>query len=65
MKVGDLIKSKTRYAGQTFLVVDMRTLKKKGPIKNDRVQAKAIRMPDGYRTRWCNIETWEIVSESR
>ena len=62
MKVGDLIKSKTRYAGQKFLVVGIRTLRK----KNDQLQVclQAIRMPDGYKTRWCNIETWEVISEA-
>jgi hypothetical protein len=74
MKVGDLIKSKTRYAGggvagQKFLVIGTRTaghnLQKNGVIRKDRTQVRAIRMPDGFKTRWSNIETWEVISESR
>jgi len=69
MKVGDLIKSKTRYTGQKFLVIGTRTaghnLQKNGVIRKDRTQVRAIRMPDGFKTRWSNIETWEVISESR
>ena len=60
MKVGDLIKSKTRYVGQKFLVIDIRELS-----GLEYKQVRAIRMPDGFKTRWSNIETWEVISESR
>jgi hypothetical protein len=65
MKVGDLIKSKTRHNGQKFLVVGIRTLQKKGAINNDRTQVKTIRIADGQKIRWLNIENWEVISEGR
>ncbi len=66
MKVGDLIKSKIRYNGQKFLLVGIRDMPAaRGWIGPAPKQVKSIRMPDGFKTRWSNIETWEIVSESR
>ena len=64
MKVGDLIKNKTRYIGQKFLVIDTKTEKTYG-AKGEITKVRAIRMPDGFKTRWSNIETWEVISESR
>ena len=59
MKVGDLIKSKTRYIGQKFLVIEVRDTHEYGK------QVRGIQMPDGFKTRWSKIETWEVISESR
>lgn len=59
MQVGDLIKNKTRYTGQKFLVIDIRDTPTHGH------QVRSIRMPDGFKTRWSNIETWQVISESR
>ena len=57
MKVGDLIKSKTRYLGCVFLVVAIRDA---GAY--DYKQVMSVRIPDGLKTRWSNIETWEVIS---
>ena len=59
MQVGDLIKSKARYVGQKFLVIGVRNTPTHGH------QVRAIRMPDGFKTRWSKIETWEVISASR
>ena len=59
MKVGDLIRSRRRYYGQRFLVIGIRDI----GLENE--QVRAIRMPDGFKTRWSNIETWEVISEGR
>ena len=59
MKVGDLIKSKARYVGRKFLVVEVRDTHEYGK------QVRSIRMPDGFKTRWSKIETWEVISASR
>jgi hypothetical protein len=59
VKVGDLIRSRTRYYGQKFLVIGIRD------IGLEYEQVRAIRMPDGFKTRWSNIETWEVISASR
>ena len=64
MKVGDLIKNKTRYTGQKFLVIGIRAEKTYGG-KEEFTKVRAIRMPDGFKTRWSKIETWEVISESR
>ena len=68
MKVGDMITNKTRYINrpsgdrQKFLIVEMRDKIVTGvPFK----QLRAIRMPDGFRTRWSAIDGWEVISESR
>ena len=56
MKVGDLIQSKNRYTGRLFLVLEIRdSLKGK--------QLKAISLPDRIKTRWCKIDTWDVISE--
>ena len=60
MKVGDLIRCKARYVGQKFLVIDIREL---SGLENK--QVRAIRMPDGFKTRWSSIEGWEVLSASR
>ena len=59
MKVGDLIRSRRRYYGQRFLVIGIRD------IGLESEQVRAIRMPDGFKTRWSKIETWEVISASR
>ena len=64
MKVGDLIKCKTRYTGQKFLVIGIKTEKTYG-AKGELTKVRAIRMPDGFKTRWSKIETWEVISASR
>ena len=64
MKVGDLIKNKTRYVGQKFLVIDIKTEKTYG-AKSELTKVRAIRMPDGFKTRWSSAEGWEVFSESR
>lgn len=72
MKVGDMITNKTRYINrpsgnkQKFLVVEVRD----APVANGWIgtlpsQVRAIRMPDGLRTRWCTVDGWEVISESR
>ena len=60
MKVGDLIRSRRRYYRQKFLVIGIRELS-----GLEYKQVRAIRMPDGFKTRWSKIETWEVISESR
>ena len=62
MNVGDLIKNKTRYVGQKFLVIDIRT-KKTLEAKSELTQVRAIRMPDGFKTRWSLVDGWEVISE--
>ena len=64
MKPGDLIKNKTRYVGQKFLVIDIRTEKTYGG-KEEFTKVRAIRMPDGFKTRWSLADGWEVISESR
>ena len=64
MKVGDLIKNKTRYVRQKFLVIDIRTEKTYG-VKSELTKVRAIRMPDGFKTRWSLIDGWEVISECR
>ena len=59
MKVGDLVKNKTRYIGQKFLVIGVRD---QTPVHK---QVRSIRMPDGFKTRWSSIDGWEVISESR
>ena len=63
MKIGDLIKNKTRYVGQKFLVIDIR--KQTYGAKSELTKVRAIRMPDGFKTRWSLIDGWEVISESR
>ncbi len=70
MKVGDMITNKTRYVNrpsgtrQRFLVVEIRD-KPVAELGITLKQLRAIRMPDGFRTRWSVIDGWEVVSESR
>ena len=59
MKVGDLIKNKTRYVGEKFLVIGLRDTPAHGH------QVRSIRMPDGFKTRWSLVDGWEVISESR
>lgn len=59
MKVGDLIRCKTRYVGQLFLVTGVRNTPTRGH------QVRSIRMPGGFKTRWSSTEGWEVLSESR
>jgi len=59
VKVGDLIKNKTRYIGQKFLVVEVRD---QTAVHK---QVRSIRMPDGFKTRWSSIDGWELISASR
>ena len=59
MKVGDLIKNKTRYVGLKFLVVDIRD---QTAVHK---QVRAVRIVDGFKTRWSSIDGWEVISESR
>jgi len=68
MKVGDMITNKTRYVNrpsgtrQRFLIVEIRDKTVNG-ISFE--QLRAIRMPDGFRTRWSAVDGWEVISESR
>ena len=68
MKVGDMIRNKTRYRigkeFQKFLVVEIRD-KSVAELGLTLKQLRAIRMPDGLRTRWSAIDGWEVISESR
>ncbi len=64
MKVGDLIKNKTRYVGRYFLVIDIRTQKTYG-ANSELKKVRAIRMTDGFKTRWSLVDGWEVISESR
>lgn len=59
MKKGDLIKCKTRYAGQFFIVIEMRNIPTHGH------QVRSMRPSDGFKTRWSSAEGWEVLSESR
>ena len=59
MKLGDLIKNKTRYVGEKFLVIGVRDSSTRGR------QVRSIRMPDGFKTRWSLVDGWEVISESR
>ena len=59
MKVGDLIKNKTRYVGEKFLVIGVRDTSTRGR------QVRSIRMPDGFKTRWSLVDGWEVISDSR
>ena len=59
MKAGDLIRCKTRYVGQLFLVIGVRDWYQFGK------QVRSIRMPDGFKTRWSSTDGWEVISESR
>ena len=59
MKVGDLVKNKTRYGGLKFLVVDIRD---QTAVHK---QVRAVRIVDGFKTRWSSIDGWEVISESR
>tara|TARA_Y100000114_G_C11721102_1_gene308523 strand:- start:529 stop:735 length:207 start_codon:yes stop_codon:yes gene_type:complete len=68
MKVGDMITNKTRYVNrpsgtrQRFLIAEIRDKTVNGISFK---QLRAIRMPDGFRTRWSAIDGWEVISESR
>ena len=58
MKAGDLIQSKNRYKGLMFLVLKIRDHTKGR-------QLKAISLPcNSIKTRWCKIDTWDVISES-
>ena len=59
VKVGDLIKNKTRYVGLKFLVIGIRD---QTAVHK---QVRAVRIVDGFKTRWSNIESWEVTSEGR
>ncbi len=61
MKVGDLIKCKTRYIGENnkFLVIGARDKPTQGK------QVRSIRIYDGFKTRWSSVDGWEVISESR
>ena len=58
MKVGDLIKNKTRYVGQKFLVIGVRDTTTRGH------QVRSIRMPDGFKTRWSLVNGWAVINEA-
>ncbi len=59
MKVGDLIKNKTRYVGLKFLVIGIRD---QTAVHK---QVRAVRIVDGFKTRWSSIDGWEVISASR
>ena len=59
MKVGDLIKNKTRYTGQKFLVIGVRDTLTQGKM------VRSIRICDGFKTRWSHIDGWRVISASR
>ena len=56
MKIGDLVKSRNRYKGQLFIVIGYE--EECGGFV-DKVQC--FRITDGYKTRWCNASTWEVI----
>ena len=58
MKPGDLIKNKTRYVGEKFLVIGVRDTPTHGH------QVRSIRMPDGFKTRWSLVNGWEVINEA-
>ena len=62
MKVGDLIKSSTRYKDQVMIVTDLRTL---SDLFGAFQQIRAVSLNTGVKTRWCNAKTWKVVSEGR
>ena len=59
MKVGDIIKNKTRYVGLKFLVISIRD---QTAVHK---QVRAVRIVDGFKTRWSSVDGWEVISESR
>jgi len=59
VKVGDLIKNKTRYVGLKFLVIGIRD---QTAVHK---QVRAVRIVDGFKTRWSSIDGWEVISASR
>ena len=72
MKVGDMITNKTRYINrpsgtrQRFLIVEIRVHRHLTSVIGEPFkQLRAIRMPDGLKTRWCAVDGWEVISESR
>ena len=64
MKVGDIIKNKTRYVGLKFLVIGIKTEKTYG-AKGELTKVRAVRIVDGFKTRWSSIDGWEVISESQ
>ena len=63
MKVGDLIKSNTRYKGQLMLVIDTR-IRIGSDLSGNLQQIRVVSMSSGVKTRWCRATTWEVISES-
>jgi hypothetical protein len=59
MKVGDLIKSNTRYKGQLMMVIDTRT--NNGLFGNFQ-QIRVVCMNSGIKMRWSRSTTWEVIS---
>jgi len=58
MKVGDLVKYKRRYTGQFFVVINIRR------YWGER-QIQCMRLTDGFKTRYSNARTVEVINESR
>ena len=62
-----MIKNKTRYPlgkeFQKFLVVEIRD-KPVDELGLTLKQLRAIRMPDGFKTRWSLVSGWEVINEA-
>ena len=58
--IGDLVRSKTRYKGQIFMVTETIPAKPCNvyPIQKIRL----IRVEDGFRTRYSKASTWERLA---
>ena len=65
-----MIINKKRYINrpsgsrQKFLIAEIRD-KTFADLGVTIKQIRAIRMPDGYKTLWCRLDEWEVISESR
>ena len=62
MKVGDLVRYKERYAGQMFIVLE---IKKQHHLPFRQAKCMRVLPPDAKHTRWSNIKTIEVLNESR
>ena len=66
MEVGDLVMNKTRYLGQVFVVIESRKLT--GGLApcdwgyKQRQHIRCVRVGDGYKTRWCQASTWQVLA---
>jgi hypothetical protein len=63
MKIGDLVKYKRRYTGQFFVVIDIKPYRKRRNSSERQIQC--MRLTDGFKTRYSNARTVEVINESR